>query len=143
MVRAARSAGARLAVQSAYRSYASQVATFDYWVRQIGYADALKVSARPGHSEHQLGTTIDFRTADGSTPWNILDWGGTREGTWMRRNAWKYGWVMSYPKGRFGTSCYQYEPWHYRYVGRALAADIHQAGSAPRAYLWRRGFGVR
>lgn len=143
MVRAARGAGAYLAVQSAYRSYESQVATFHYWVDQIGYAEALKVSARPGHSEHQLGTTIDFRTAGGPAPWDILDWGATREGSWLRANAWKYGWVLSYPKGATPASCYSYEPWHYRYVGRKLAAAIHDAGTAPRPYLWGRGFGIR
>jgi D-alanyl-D-alanine carboxypeptidase len=143
MARNARRAGANLAVQSAYRSYSSQVASFEYWVRQIGYADALKVSARPGHSEHQLGTTIDFRTAGGAAPWSILDWGGTREGAWMRANAWRYGWVMSYPRDAFGKSCYSYEPWHFRYVGRKLATAIHDAGTAPRPYFWRRGFGVR
>jgi D-alanyl-D-alanine carboxypeptidase len=143
MVRNARRAGAYLAVQSAYRSYASQVATFDYWIRHVGRAEALKVSARPGHSEHQLGTTIDFRSAGGSVPWGAFDWGDTREGSWMKRNAWKYGWVMSYPAGTFAASCYSYEPWHYRYVGRKLAAAIHDAGKAPRAVFWGKGFGIR
>ena len=61
MDRAARSAGARFAVQSAFRSYATQVSTFNHWVRVAGRKAALKASARPGHSEHQLGTSIDFR----------------------------------------------------------------------------------
>ena len=61
MATAARQAGARLAVQSAYRSYSTQKATFSYWVRVLGKAEALRTSARAGHSEHQLGTTIDFR----------------------------------------------------------------------------------
>jgi D-alanyl-D-alanine carboxypeptidase len=73
----------------------------------------------------------------------MSDWGATREGAWMRTNAWRYGWIMSYPKGTFATSCYNYEPWHYRYVGRELAAAIQDAGTASRPYLWRRGFGVR
>jgi hypothetical protein len=63
-----------------------------------GYAAALKVSARPGHSEHQLGTTIDFKSYGGSAPWNYTNWATTRAGAWMAANAWKYGWVMSYPK---------------------------------------------
>ena len=62
MASAARAAGARVVVQSAYRSYSTQKATFDYWVRVHGYATALKESARAGHSEHQLGTTVDFRS---------------------------------------------------------------------------------
>ena len=77
---AARRAGARLAVQSAYRSYATQKSTFQYWVRVHGYAVALKESARAGHSEHQLGTTLDFRSYGGSAPWDYKDWGRTKAG---------------------------------------------------------------
>lgn len=142
LVAAAKRDGAHLAVQSAYRSYDGQVASFDYWVRRIGRAEALKVSARPGHSEHQLGTTIDFRTVGGPAPWDV-NWAVTREGTWMARHAWKYGWVMSYPNGTMATGCYSFEPWHYRYVGRESAAAIHAAATAPRVWLWSRGFGVR
>jgi len=137
MARAARAAGARLAVQSAYRSYSTQRSTFAYWSRVSGYAAALRSSARAGHSEHQLGTTVDFRSYGGSAPWYYRDWGTTRAGTWLRNNAWKYGFVMSYPRGKTSVTCYSYEPWHYRYVGRAAAAAIHASGLAPREYLWR------
>ena len=65
MATAARRAGARLAVQSAYRSYATQISTFAYWSRVSGYSAALRSSARAGHSEHQLGTTIDFKSYGG------------------------------------------------------------------------------
>ena len=54
----------------------------------------------------------------------------------MKAHAWEYGWVMSYPKGKSDVSCYDYEPWHYRYYGRALAAKIHDSGKVPREYLW-------
>jgi D-alanyl-D-alanine carboxypeptidase len=138
MVRAARSAGARLAVQSAYRSYSTQASTFAYWVRVSGYASAIKASARAGHSEHQLGTTIDFRSYGGSAPWNYRDWGTSRAGKWMRTNAWRYGFVMSYPKGKTGVTCYIYEPWHFRYVGRSTAAAVRASGLTLREYLWRR-----
>lgn len=134
---AARAAGARFAVQSAFRSYATQVSTFNYWVKQSGYAAALKASARPGHSEHQLGTALDFKGYGGSAPWNYNDWATTKAGAWMKANAWKYGFVMSYPKGQFSKTCYQYEPWHYRYVGRTQAAAIHASGLVPRFYLWK------
>ena len=143
MVSAAGAAGARLAVQSAYRSYTGQVLTFDAWVRQAGYAGALKTSARPGHSEHQLGTAIDFKTVGGVSPWQYADWATTTEGAWLRANAWKFGWVMSYPKGTSAVSCYSYEPWHYRYVGRTSAAAIHDAGLTPREWLWAQGYGTR
>jgi len=137
MASAARGAGARLAVQSAYRSYATQAATFSYWVRESGYAAAIKSSARAGHSEHQLGTTIDFRSYGGSAPWYYSDWGTTRAGTWLRNNAWRYGFIMSYPKAKTSVTCYAYEPWHFRYVGRKLAATIRSSGLTLREYLWR------
>ena len=137
MAAAARAADARLAVQSSYRSYATQKATFDYWVDQYGYAKALTVSARAGHSEHQLGTTIDFRSYGGSAPWNLDDWATTKAGAWMKANAWKYGFLMSYPKGKSSVTCYAYEPWHYRYVGRDRAAAIRASGLTLREYLWR------
>jgi D-alanyl-D-alanine carboxypeptidase len=137
MARAARLAGSPIAVRSAYRSYQQQKATFNMWVNEVGYDEALRTSARPGHSEHQLGTTIDFRSG-GSTkaPWDYPDWAKTDAGAWMKAHAWEYGWLMSYPKGKSDVSCYDYEPWHYRYYGRALAAKIHDSGKVPRAYLW-------
>ena len=137
LARAARAAGARLAVQSAFRSYSTQAATFAYWTRVHGYSTALKESARAGHSEHQLGTTIDFRSYGGSAPWNYADWGRTKAGTWLRNYAWKYGFVMSYPRGKTTVTCYTYEPWHFRYVGRKAAAAIRASGLTLREYLWR------
>jgi D-alanyl-D-alanine carboxypeptidase len=137
MTRAARAAGARLAVQSAYRSYSTQASTFSYWVRVSGYSSAIKSSARAGHSEHQLGTTLDFRSWGGSAPWYYADWGRTRAGTWLRNNAWRYGFVMSYPKGKTSVTCYAYEPWHFRYVGRPMAAAIRASGLTLREYLWK------
>ena len=56
----------------------------------------------------------------------------------MQQHAWQYGWVLSYPKGRTNVVCYGYEPWHWRYVGRALAAEIHDSGLPVRKFLWRR-----
>ena len=137
MATSARTAGARLAVQSAYRSYSTQAATFSYWVRVSGYAAAIKSSARAGHSEHQLGTTIDFRSYGGSAPWYYADWGKTRAGTWLRNNAWRYGFVMSYPQAKTLATCYAYEPWHFRYVGRNMAAAIRSSGLTLREYLYR------
>lgn len=143
MVAAAKADGVGLAVESAYRSYKGQVLTFNGWVSQVGYKQALITSARPGHSEHQLGTAIDFRAAGGASAWNYPDWATTREGAWLAANAWTYGWVMSYPKGANGVACYRYEPWHYRYVGRAAAAAIHDAGVTTREWLWAQGYGIR
>ena len=95
------------------------------------------MSARPGHSEHQLGTALDFRSADDPTPpWQLDDFADTAAGGWLHDHAWEYGFVLSYPKGASAETCYAYEPWHYRYVGRDIAAAIHASGQTPRRYLW-------
>lgn len=135
---AARAEGHELEVQSAYRSYAYQEQTFAYWVEVGGRDAALRTSARPGHSEHQLGTALDFRTAGGPAPWDLPDWAATPEGAWMRDNAWRFGFVMSYPAGLEHETCYDYEPWHYRYVGRDAAREVREQGVSLRRWLWQR-----
>jgi D-alanyl-D-alanine carboxypeptidase len=136
MAKAARGAGAPIQIVSAYRSYAQQQATFDHWVSVGGYQHALLTSARPGHSEHQLGTTIDVTSKGGAAPWTYADWGTTAAGAWMKRHAWKHGFVMTYPKGTTSVSCYSYEPWHYRYVGKPIAAAVHVSGMTLREATW-------
>jgi D-alanyl-D-alanine carboxypeptidase len=133
----AKAAGNAIDVRSAHRSYQYQVGTFERWVDQVGEEEALSVSARPGHSEHQLGTTLDFGSAGNArAPWAFDDWAKTPAGKWLRENAWRYGFVMSYPKGARDESCYTYEPWHYRFLGRELAREVHESGLVPRRYLW-------
>ena len=136
MTAAAKAAGTPIAVQSAYRSYLTQVTTFNYWVKTSGHKAALLYSARPGHSEHQLGLAIDFKSAVGGPPWSGGDWGNSPAGTWMRLHAWQYGFVLSYPKGKTSKTCYDYESWHYRYLGRTEAAAVHASGLTIREYLW-------
>jgi putative cell wall-binding protein len=141
MTDAARAAGRAIQVVSAYRSYATQQTTFDYWVSVGGYDQALRTSARPGHSEHQLGTTFDFTSLGGRPPWEYADWAALPVGAWMAANAWRYGFVMSYPRASFAAVCYEYEPWHYRYVGRSAAAELRASGLTLREWLWLRGSG--
>jgi D-alanyl-D-alanine carboxypeptidase len=137
METAARAAGAPLGIASAYRSYQNQYTTFHHWVNVQGYAAALISSARPGHSEHQLGTVIDFKARGGADPWTMKDWAKlTSAGQWLAANAWKYGFVMSYPRGQTAKTCYEYEPWHYRYVGMAEAAAVRASGLTLREWLW-------
>lgn len=131
-------AGHPLAIQSAYRSYTYQVTTFQYWVDHDGYDAALVSSARPGHSEHQLGTAMDLRSRDGPAAWDVDDWATTPTGAWAAANAWRYGFVMSYPRGYASETCYIYEPWHYRYVGREIARAVHDSGLPLRTWLWAR-----
>jgi LAS superfamily LD-carboxypeptidase LdcB len=130
---AARAAGLRLVIVSAYRSYGQQEATFAYWVSVGGYEQALRTSARPGHSEHQLGTTIDF--GDGSAaPWEYADWATTPTGAWLAQHAREFGFVMTFPAGRSAVTCYDYEPWHYRWVGRDVAMRVTGSGRTLREF---------
>lgn len=143
LTRAAARAGNPIEISSAYRSYAKQKWIFARSVEEYGYKATLAAVARPGHSEHQLGTAIDVKTKGGRDPWLLdKDWAATPAGAWMKRNAWKYGFVMSYPKGERSITCYRYESWHYRYFGRERALAIHQSELTTREWLWRRGFGV-
>ncbi|MFO1540948.1 MAG: D-alanyl-D-alanine carboxypeptidase family protein [Chloroflexota bacterium] len=139
---AARRAGNPIAVRSAFRTWEDQAAIFATWVRRSGRAQALRYSARPGHSEHQLGVGIDFMSAGGGAPWAGGDWGSTPAGRWMARNAWRYGWLMSYPPGEERRSCYGYEPWHWRYVGRERARVVRESGLPYRVWLWRTSEGL-
>lgn len=135
MTEAAAAADAAIAVQSAYRSYESQEKVFDSWVAALGYNRALEVSARPGHSEHQLGLALDVRSETGGSPFTGT-FASTPAGKWMKAHAWEYGFVMSYPRGSMDLTCYDFEPWHYRFVGRDLAAQVHASGLTLREYLW-------
>jgi D-alanyl-D-alanine carboxypeptidase len=127
LTKAAAKNGTPISVISPYRSYKEQVASFEGWVAKDSYEHAITYSQRPGHSEHQLGLAIDFKATGEASSLSYPDWATTTTGRWMLDNAWKYGWVLSYPKGRGGAlwsdaACFHYEPWHYRYLGRELAA---------------------
>jgi LAS superfamily LD-carboxypeptidase LdcB len=140
MGEAARAAGAAIGIWSPYRSYSYQTQIFNDYVALDGFKDAITYSMVPGHSEHQLGLGVDFMSAGGGSPLPG-DWGQTAAGRWMRENSWKYGWVNSYPLGDNGElynkrTCFHYEPWHYRYLGREMARKVHDSGLTIREYLW-------
>ena len=119
---AAAAHGVFLAVQSGYRSEVYQARIHEGWRASLGAERAARVSARPGHSEHQLGTAIDLRSADGPPAWDLNDWATTPEGGWVAEHALEFGFVVSYPRDALATACYDYEPWHLRWVGRDVAA---------------------
>jgi D-alanyl-D-alanine carboxypeptidase len=122
---AAEGAG-RIALYSGYRSYDTQVSTYAAQVgARGGGADAL--SARPGHSEHQLGLAADVVACGAWGCGDIYEVGGTAQGRWLAENAWRYGWIVRYEAGRGETTGYDAEPWHLRYVGRGIA-EAYQAG---------------
>jgi D-alanyl-D-alanine carboxypeptidase len=135
MARAAAKNGTPIGAWSAYRTYQTQRELYRNGVAAYGVKVASQAWARPGHSEHNLGLGVDFMTAGGGSPL-IGDWSTTPAGAWMKDNAWQYGWVMSYPKGKKSITCFGYEPWHYRYVGREVAREIHETGVTIREYLW-------
>ena len=97
--------------RSAYRSYAEQERTFAYWVSVLGEAEARRVSAEAGHSEHQLGTATDLTTAE--VGYDLTEaFGDTAGGRWLAANAHVYGFALSYPAGAEAVTGYAYEPWH-------------------------------
>lgn len=138
LVRAAKADGVRLKIVSGYRSWSEQKYLYEREVENLGVEQGRLSVARPGHSEHHLGTAIDFGSPDDSKQaWNYDDWGNTAAGGWLRQNSWRFGFLLSYPKGHTDATCYKYEPWHFRYVGRPMAADVRGTGLTLREYLWR------
>ena len=114
-----------LYVKSAYRSYEEQQETYDYWVRTVGKARADMISAKPGHSEHQLGLAVDLG-GPSCSGWACF--GDTPEGRWVAAHAHEYGFIIRYPEGGTGVTGYEFEPWHLRYVGPRAAWMMHVRG---------------
>lgn len=125
LFQAAEKAGLELVSQSAYRSYSTQVSVYNGLVDQRGRARADRTSARPGHSEHQTGLAIDIASLPAECTLERC-FGETPHGQWLARNAWRFGFVLRYPEGATPITGYEYEPWHFRYVGKALAAQMHE-----------------
>jgi D-alanyl-D-alanine carboxypeptidase len=128
-----------LKILSAYRSYAAQVQLFAKWVAKSGLQQARKYSAVPGHSEHQLGTTVDLGSLTGVS-WSNPKFPTSATALWLEANAYKFGFVRSYPAGssKIALSCYGAEAWHWRYVGEILAYEIVCSAQVPRIFLWNR-----
>ena len=112
--------GIDLRIASAYRSFGTQAALKTNYTVTYG-SGANTFSADQGYSEHQLGTTVDFSTETLGTNFTSIE--STEAFEWLSDNAHKYGFVLSYPKG---NTYYQYEPWHWRFVGEKLARDLHR-----------------
>jgi D-alanyl-D-alanine carboxypeptidase len=121
MIGAADKDGIELKVVSAYRSYQDQEKTYSSWVKQLGVQEANRQSAPPGCSQHQLGTAVDFNELD-------FAFANTPAGIWLAKNAWQYGWVISFPLNYEGITGYEYEPWHYRYIGVENALEMQKSG---------------
>ena len=117
----------RLLLSSGYRSYKTQVAVHSTDVAKYGLTVGENLAARPGYSEHQTGLAADVAAV--GQPCRVYQcFSTTKAGKWLAANSWRYGWVLRYPSGTSAITGYQFEPWHFRYVGIDLAADMHSAG---------------
>jgi D-alanyl-D-alanine carboxypeptidase len=120
--------GLQMQSTSAYRAYDTQVTVYNGWVNDLGAAAADLTSARPGYSEHQTGLAIDIGAVPNVCPFEAC-FADTPQGQWLAANAWSFGFVLRFPNGQTAVTGYEFEPWHYRYVGVATAADYHAKGA--------------
>ena len=121
----AKSQDIHLFAVSGYRSYQRQDDNFHNKVNKIGEEAAAKIVAYPGNSEHQTGLAMDISSQ--SVNFKLTEqFGETPEGKWLMENAHRFGYILLYPKGLETITGYNYEPWHYRYVGLKAAAEIYK-----------------
>lgn len=118
--------GFKLYAASGYRSYITQVNLFKSYAEKHGEAEANRFSAKPGHSEHQTGLTMDV-TIESVNFDLVEEFGETPEGKWLDENANKFGFIIRYPKGTEEITGYLYEPWHLRYLGIDLATKVYES----------------
>lgn len=151
MIRACENAGHQPVVCSAYRSEEYQQGLFDNKIQRLkeeyhhysneeAYAVAARSVAVPGTSEHQLGLALDIID---NRNWR-LDESQAQMPTqqWLMENSWKFGWILRYPDNKSDITGIIYEPWHYRYVGKTLAAEIHELDLCLEEYLQKITAGV-
>ncbi|MET4099115.1 D-alanyl-D-alanine carboxypeptidase [Agrococcus sp. UYP10] len=121
--------GEGIHVFSSYRGYARQTQLYNGYVAQYGQAQADTTSARPGHSEHQTGLSVDLMGTGGACRLDVC-FGGTAAGRWIAEHAWEHGFIVRYPDGLQGITGYHFEPWHVRFVGAEVATAMHEQGIA-------------
>ena len=132
LLASAKSQGINLSIISGYRSYQSQSSVYSSYVKKDGQAAADTYSARPGHSEHQSGLAVDL--GNGICDLQIC-FGDTSAGKWLTAHAYESGFIIRYQKGWEGLTGYQYEPWHIRYVGPELAAQLNSASQTMEQFF--------
>jgi len=129
---AAKAEGAPLGITSSYRSYQTQVSTYNYWVTQGGQTAADRYSARPGYSEHQTGLSVDFSAGNSG----LDSFTGTAQQKWMAKNAPTYGWIQRYTTANTAITGYNAESWHFRYVGRSAASSYLASNAGSLEKFW-------
>jgi LAS superfamily LD-carboxypeptidase LdcB len=129
--------GEKLAVASAYRSYEEQRRSHQSLTGVLG-PEAGRLSATPGHSQHQLGTAVDLTNAAADYKLGA-SFARTSAHRWLDHHAWEYGFVLAYPRNEEEQTGYRWEPWHYRYVGVKYAKRIADSGQSLQEFLERVG----
>jgi D-alanyl-D-alanine carboxypeptidase len=124
-----------LILNSGFRTYKNQQGLYNRTRDTRGLAVAEKLSARPGHSEHQLGLAADF-SVRGQGCVIMVCFGKTEAGIWLAENAHEFGFVLRYPKGYKPITGFQYEPWHFRFVGVELATEMKTKGIKTLEEFW-------
>lgn len=127
MKQAASKNGLNIYISSGFRSYYSQKSIYNRYVSRDGKSLADTYSARPGHSEHQTGLSIDLNTITRSFAY-------TAEGKWVAAHCHEYGFIIRYPEGKSHITGYCYEPWHLRFVGVETATKIANSGLCLEEY---------
>ncbi len=117
-----------LFVISAYRTWEKQNNLFNNSQEAHGLEHALLYSAKPGHSEHQLGLALDLNDTN-------TGFAKTPEYKWLKDNAYKYGFIERYPEGKESITGYGYEPWHYRYLGKQITTKMFEDNITYEEYL--------
>ena len=127
MATAAATDGINVYCQSGFRSFETQQRLYNNYSSRDGAKAADIYSARPGHSEHQSGLACDLCSKDNSACINS-DFDNSNEAKWLSNNAYKFGLILRYPKGKTNETGYKFESWHYRYVGTELATKLYNNG---------------
>lgn len=126
--------GLDIKIISDYRSYDEQRRVYDSSVEGYGKEAADEMTSLPGHSEHQTGYAFDFWTNDDTV--TIDDsFDNTAEAEWLAKNAYKYGFILRYPRGKEAITGYKFESWHYRFVGPELAKKVFDSGLTLEEYF--------
>jgi D-alanyl-D-alanine carboxypeptidase len=126
--------GIELFALSGYRSFSTQEQLFPTYVLREGFTWANQFSAFPGESEHQTGLAMDVTSRE--VGFSITeDFGESKEGLWIDEQAYKFGFIVRYPKGKEDITGYTYEPWHLRYVGEEAAKEIYEMNITLEEYL--------
>ena len=126
MFSAAKQAGYTMWAQSGFRSYSTQQRLYNNYVNRDGKTAADTYSARPGHSEHQSGLAFDVCATN--KPCISSSFDNTEEAKWLASNAYKYGFILRYPKSKVNETGFMYESWHFRYVGKELSNKLYNDG---------------